>query len=71
MEYLLDKPRSRQRIEIIPDENDDWFLNVNWIEKKTEKVVHTSFIIRGDLKGWLSYLEGDTGGNWKQKPIEA
>ena len=65
MEYLLDKSRSRQKIEIISDETDDWFLDVNWVEKKTSKISHTSRIIRKDLPHWLTYLQGNTGGNWK------
>lgn len=64
IEYLLDKPRSRQRIEIITDEQDDWFLNVNWVEKKTLKVSYTACIIRKDLKNWVRYLQGKTGGSW-------
>ena len=64
MEYLLDKSKSRQRIEIIPDVKDDWFLNVNWVEKKTGKIVHTSCIIRKDLEGWVKYLQSKMGGNW-------
>ena len=64
MEYMLDKLRSRQKIEILTDDNDDWFLHVNWVEKKTEKVTYTSCIIRKDLPGWLTYLQGRTGGNW-------
>jgi hypothetical protein len=64
MEYLLDKSRSRQRIEIICDAKDDWFLNVNWVEKKTSKITHTSCIIRKDLEGWVKYLQSTMGGNW-------
>lgn len=67
MEYLLDKARSRQKIEIHADEKDDWFLYVKWIEKKTSKLTHESCIIRKDLPGWLSYLQGSTGGNWQIK----
>ena len=68
-ELVLDKPRSRQRIEIIADTDDDWFLDVNWIEKKTGKITHSSRIIRKDLEGWITYLEGNTGGNWIRKEI--
>jgi hypothetical protein len=64
MEYMLDKLRSRQKIEILTDEYDAWFLHVNWVEKKTEKVTHSCCIIRKDLPGWLTYLQGRTGGNW-------
>jgi hypothetical protein len=69
MEYLLDKSRSRQRIEIIPDENDDWFLHVNWVEKKTKIISHSSCIIRKDLPGWITYLTGRVGGNWVVQKI--
>jgi len=64
MEYMLDKLGSRQKIEILTDDKDNWFLHVNWVEKKTEKVTHSSCIIRKDLPGWLTYLQGRTGGNW-------
>jgi hypothetical protein len=69
MEYLLDKSRSRQRIEIVADQEEDWFLDVSWIEKKTSKVAHTSRIVRKDLEDWLRYLQGSTGGNWKLQKI--
>lgn len=67
MEILLEKFRGRQKIEIHCDEKDDWFLHVNWIEKKTAKLLHTSMVIRKDLPGWLNYL-GTMG--WKQKALE-
>jgi hypothetical protein len=53
----LTKNKSRQRIEIITDAEDDWFLHVNWIEKKSGKILKSNMIIRKDLEGWISYLE--------------
>jgi hypothetical protein len=53
---LLHKKGSRQKVDIITDDNDDWFLYVNFIEIKTGIINHSSMIIRKDLPGWLSYL---------------
>jgi len=64
MNIILEKARSRQRIEIITDTKDDWFLYVTYIEKNTEKPVHSSMIIRKDLPNWITYL-GTMG--WKEK----
>jgi hypothetical protein len=57
IEFILEKPKSRQRIEVVPDEQDDWFIDVNWVEKKTDKISRTSRIIRKDLDTWMSQLE--------------
>lgn len=54
---LLEKKGSRRIIEITTDVNDDWFLHVNWIEKKSNIVSDTSMIIRKDLEGWVRYLK--------------
>jgi hypothetical protein len=58
-ELILEKPRSRQRIEVIPDSNDDWFIDIKWVEKKTEKIVRSSCIIRKDLETWIKSFERD------------
>jgi hypothetical protein len=57
IEFILEKPKSRQRIEVVPDEQDDWFIDINWVEKKTDKISRTSRIIRKDLDTWMSQLE--------------
>jgi hypothetical protein len=57
IEFILEKPKSRQRIEVVPDEQDDWFIDVKWVEKKTDKISRSSRIIRKDLDTWMSQLE--------------
>jgi hypothetical protein len=52
----LTKPKSRRRIEIVTDNDDDWFLYVNTIEKSSEKLVYSSMIIRKDLDHRLDFL---------------
>ena len=39
--------------------NDDWFLNVNWINNKTKKITYASIIIKKDLKDWIIFLENN------------
>ncbi len=60
--YVLNKPRARQRIEIHVDykmDEDGWFLDVQYIEKKTSKLAHKHCIIRKDLDNWLSSLKNE------------
>ena len=57
---ILRKPRSAQRVEISPDlsmDPDGWFLNVNYIENKTNKLKSTTCIIEKDLPQWIGSLE--------------
>jgi len=56
---LLNKPRSRKIIEIVTNEEDDWFLHVNRLEKNSRKLTSSSVIIRKDLDDWLNMLKGD------------
>jgi len=58
-EYILEKPKSRRRIEVIPDATDNWFIDIIWIEKKTGKIVRTSCIIRKDLDIWMRSLQSE------------
>jgi hypothetical protein len=53
----LKKPKSRRRIDIETDSDDNWFLYVKTIENSTEETVHCSMIIRKDLESWISSLE--------------
>lgn len=57
IELILEKPKSRQRIEVVPDANDDWFIDIKWVEKKSGKIARSSCIIRKDLESWISHLE--------------
>lgn len=63
-DIILEKYRSRQKICISTDFDDDWFLYVKWVENKNGLVSHSSMIIRKDLPGWITYLESM---GWKQK----
>lgn len=63
---LLEKKGSRQRIEIITDANDDWFLYVKHVVIKSGIVENSSMIIRKDLSDWLRYL-GTMGWELKEE----
>jgi hypothetical protein len=52
----LEKKGSRQKIEIVTDTNDDWFLHVKYLAKKDNSLLHSSMIIRKDLDTRLLYL---------------
>lgn len=55
---IMEKPRSSTRVEIIQkDEDDDWFIYVNTVEKKSGKVKNSSLIIFKDLPTRMRYLE--------------
>jgi hypothetical protein len=56
------KPRSKQRIEVHIDYTmspDGWFLDVQYIENKTNKIAHRHCIIEKDLEGWKSGFIAD------------
>ena len=60
--HILNKPKARQRIEICVDyqmDPDGWFLDVQYIEKKTGKLAHKHCIIQKDLNTWLSSLKNE------------
>lgn len=59
IEFILEKSRSRQRIEVITDDNDDWFIDIRWVEKKTSKIVRSHCIIRKNLEMWMKSLENE------------
>jgi hypothetical protein len=61
-EYILEKLKSRQRIEVISDVSDNWLIDITWIEKKTGKIIRSSCIIRKDLETWMRSLQKD---GWK------
>jgi hypothetical protein len=57
--HVLNKPKSKQRVEILVDydmDPDGWFLEVKYIEKKSGNVAHKHCIILKDLDNWLSML---------------
>ena len=63
----LNRLKSRQHIEIVPDTDDDWFLHVNWVEK-SNKIAYSCIIIEKDLKTWLTYLKN---AGWNEKTMHS
>jgi hypothetical protein len=59
---ILNKPKSKTRVEIVTDAEDSWFLYVNHVNRSSGEIVYSSMIVEKDLPKWLSYL--DSGG-WK------
>ena len=52
---IYKKEKSKQRIEVYKDFSmspDGWFLDVQYIENKTNKISHRHCIIEKDLEGW-------------------
>ena len=56
--YRLTRPRSPYIKEYIEDPNDDWFVYVVTIKKKTGEWTHNSMIIQKNVCDWLSCDEG-------------
>jgi hypothetical protein len=48
---------------IDPTDEDEWFILVQTVWKKNNKLERQSMIIRKDIPNWLSYLENYEG--WK------
>jgi hypothetical protein len=65
--YILEKPRGKKYIKVIvdPEDEDEWFILFQWIDRKSEKVDHQSIVIRKDIPGWIQYLTESLG--WKIK----
>ena len=62
MNTILNKPKAKQRIEILVDytmDRDGWFLKVNFIEKKTEKVTSSQCVILKDIDNWIRGFQRD------------
>lgn len=52
---IYKKSRSKQRIEVYKDFSmspDGWFLDIQYIEDKTNKIAHRHCVIEKDLEGW-------------------
>ena len=57
--HLLNKPRSKQKIEVWIDyemDPDGWFLDIQYIEKKTNKLAHKHCIILKDFPNWFGSI---------------
>ena len=60
--YVLNKPKSRQKIEIYVDEKmdqDGWFFEIRYVEKKTNKTAHAHCVIKKDLESWVRSLQNE------------
>ncbi len=58
--YILEKPRAKQYIKVIvdPDDEDEWFILFQWIEKKTGEIKNQSIVIRKDIPTLIRHLTG-------------
>jgi hypothetical protein len=59
---VLNRPKSKNRVEIITDQQDSWFMYVNHVNRSTGEVIYSSMIVEKDLTKWLSYLDSQ---GWK------
>jgi hypothetical protein len=60
--HLFNKPRAKQRVEIQIDyemDEDGWFLDVMYIENKTNKLAHKHCIILKDLNTWINSIKSE------------
>jgi len=60
--HVFDKPRARQRIEVWIDyqmDEDGWFLEFMYVEKKTQKMAHKHCIILKDLPTWINSIKNE------------
>jgi hypothetical protein len=58
-EFKLVKTRARQEIVIKPDKDDDWFIYIIHVDKKSGKEVSKKMIIKKDLEQFLSSFAND------------
>jgi hypothetical protein len=63
--HILEKKRSKYYMKFVidPTDEDEWFILVQTVWKKNNKLERQSMIIRKDIPNWLSYLENYEG--WK------
>lgn len=60
--YTYNRPKARYRIEIYVDtkmDPDGWFMDIQYIEKKTGKIAHAHCVIKKDLDSWIRSLESE------------
>lgn len=60
--HLFNKPKARHRIEIWIDyemDPDGWFIEIKYIEKKTDKLAHKHCVILKDLPNWIRSLTNE------------
>jgi hypothetical protein len=56
--FRLTKPRSQYIIQYVESPEDDWFIHVIKIKKKTQEWISCVMIVQKDLCTWLDYDEG-------------
>lgn len=66
-EFKLVKPRAKHEIVVKPDKDDDWFIYLIHLEKKTSKEVSRTMIIKKDLDDFLKSYK-DKG--WVESEIK-
>ena len=59
---ILNRPKSKNRVEIVTDQEDSWFMYVNHVNRSSGEVIYSSMIVEKDLTKWLSYLDSQ---GWK------
>jgi len=61
----LVKPKARTVYEFVVAEDmgadNDWFIDMNKLDKKSGKIKDTSLIIRKDIDGWIEYMHNMLG----------
>jgi hypothetical protein len=56
-QYILEKPRSRTRIEIVNCDDEDWFYDVNRRDSKTNQIKFSGMICQTHVQQWIdSYV---------------
>ena len=54
-EFKLVKPKAHTEIRFKPDEDDDWFVHISHIEKKSGKRTSGSMILQKEVEDHLRY----------------
>jgi hypothetical protein len=71
-EFKLVKPRAKTEIIIKPDKDDDWFVYIIHIDRKSGKESHRTMIIQKDLHDYIQsfYGKGWVDFNPDEKPVK-
>ena len=51
---IFDKPRSKQRIVFVPDVEEESFVHVQYIDKKSGNVTRKHMIVITDVETWAT-----------------
>lgn len=61
--YEMKKARSPLDCKIYVIDEDDWFIDVEFIRKKTGEIADSHRVIQKDLPGWIRQLKASA--NWE------